>query len=145
MQTAILVVNTLMNGPDTDTVGLMVYAYDSSDTDTAGIVGNVLAEQTVEFSSNVNQDLLPSILGCIAQAGIEPSQLTGIVVIAGVDRFTIARLSAVITNSLGWSLQIPVCRLESEPEDTSVYAEVIAAAAPDAQIEAHYTKEPNIG
>ena len=68
----------------------------------------VLAERTWRSANNHTTELMPAIVGILAQQGIKPSSLTGIAVALGPGSFTGLRIGLSVAKGLAMALDIPV-------------------------------------
>jgi len=68
----------------------------------------VLAERTWRSANNHTTELMPAIVGILAQQEIAPSSLTGIAVALGPGSFTGLRIGLSVAKGLAMALDIPV-------------------------------------
>lgn len=102
-----------------------------------------LGRREVAFSSEHSQNLLSVVQQVCSQSKTALSELLGIALIYGGERFTVSRLGAVTANALAWSRHIPICGFERVPSSADLFKGVQAAMV-GTPVQPRYSKEPNI-
>lgn len=92
-----------------------------------------------------NRELLASIDVFLKQKNIEKKNLKGIMVVVGSGSFTSTRIAAVVANSFGYVLQIPLLSItKDEIKDIQGLILKLRKQKPGIFISAQYSGKPNI-
>ncbi len=126
-------------------VGLILDASAGTDTVVVSLVSEelFLGDRQVAFSSNNSGALLPAVVDLLGEHRAALADVAGIVLVSGENRFTVARLTTVIANGIGWSNGVPVVARQVAPE-LAEFWELVNGTVSAAQIKAQYTKAPTI-
>ena len=78
-----------------------------------GVGSRIVAERGIRGQGSHSSDLIPTISGVLQEAGVDPSELDGLVVGAGPGSFTGVRVAAATAKGLAHALDIPLWAVSS--------------------------------
>jgi len=102
----------------------------------------IVDEKTVEFTSNDTQALLPGIVDQLASQNFNLGDVSEVIIVPGINRFTVDRLTTVIANGIGWTGDVPVT-VRSIPLDSSTIGDKKAGTTFE-PVPVQYSKSPTI-
>lgn len=130
-----------MNTP----LGVLLDASAGNDTVVVSLVRGqqMVGQRIVAFTANETQALLPELVDLLIEQQFDLHMVQRVAVVPGTNRFTVARLTAVMANGIGWSNQVPV-RIVQSAAAAKDFLDADSSAESFVPVEAEYAKAPTI-